>query len=95
MRIEALRKRAKLSAFTGAWAGSKTDKGWPAAGIQIPASNDVALVCTHNGPLEHASFVGFSYSRFHYCPQGKWEDWVALAHKILEVDKATKRAAGK
>lgn len=85
--IPDLREYAQLPSFTAAWAGHKRNKGWPAAGIQIAASKDVALVCTHNGSVEHASFVGFSYARFHYCPQGKWADWVALAHKIIEVDR--------
>lgn len=62
--------------------------GWPPEGIII-GNRRAAIACTGNY-LDHQSapFSGWSYEGFHYCPSGKWADWVDLAKKILAADAA-------
>ena len=94
LNIPELRNLTGLPAFTRAWAGNGRDKGWPASGIQIYATENVSLICCENWYIDAscpASFIGFSYRRFHYCPQGPWDDWVRLAKKILEVDNVVQQ----
>lgn len=64
-------------------------ENWPERGLAVAGSLDVAIVCHHDYEnFRDAHFSSFTFSQFHYCPTAKWNDWVRLARRILEVDAA-------
>lgn len=65
------------------------DCSWRAHGIRLLATHDVGLINSHHfRDIRTAEFSGWSQSRSHYCPTGKWTEWVELARRILAVDAA-------
>lgn len=70
------------------WAqGRRNDGAIYLTGLRILATPNVAIVCQNNfTDIRDARFTGWSPSLFHYCPEGKWDDWVTLAKNILAID---------
>jgi hypothetical protein len=84
--IVEVRERLGLQPFTS----PVPRLGWIGDGLQVYGTNDVSLVCTGNySDFSKAQFTGFSHSQFHYCPTGRWADWVALAKRILDATIST------
>jgi hypothetical protein len=61
---------------------------WPEYGLTIyGGSKDVGITCqSEYDDIRNAQFTSWTFTKFHYCPTAKWDDWVALAKRILEVD---------
>jgi hypothetical protein len=62
--------------------------GRPEEGITIWGTDRVAITCQFSNidDIKKMTFHGWNREEFHYCPSGKWSDWVALATRILEVN---------
>jgi hypothetical protein len=61
--------------------------GWNAGGLVIWGTKNVSIVASNNFcALPNATFQGWNQARFHYCPSGTWDEWVALARNILAIN---------
>ncbi len=66
---------------------------WRECGVAIYGDGpDVGIICHGDyEDIREGRFTSWSNSQFNYCPSARWEKWVALAKRILEIDAEASR----
>lgn len=86
-------KARRMPGVTAATAAAPAPGLWREYGVTVYGdSPDVAIICCGDfQDIREARFTSWSYSQFNYCPSARWEKWVSLAKRILEIDAEASR----